>query len=223
MQSSTVVIIGAGGHGQTIAEALFAATRAGHPVRAAGFLDDTPELRGTTVAGLPVLGPLSHAKDVECDAFIVGIGDNRARKRIFDELRAAALTVHTVIHPTAVIATTAHIGEGTYIGANALIGAASAIGDDTIINGAGCVGHHNRIGAHAHLGPGVNAAGHVIIGDGCEIGTGANFLPDASVGAWSTVMGGALVAGSFEGGALIGGAPARLLRRLDTGERSEVS
>ncbi|MBA4742133.1 MAG: NeuD/PglB/VioB family sugar acetyltransferase [Azoarcus sp.] len=220
MHALRIVIIGAGGHGLTVAEALFAATRAGNPVRAAGFLDDTPELRGAAVAGLPVLGPLACANSVDCDAFIVGIGDNHARKRIFDELRAAALPVHTVIHPTAVIATTAHIGEGAYIGANALIGAASVIGDNTIVNGAGCVGHHNRIGAHVHLGPGVNAAGHVDIGDGCEIGTGANFLPEAAVGAWSSVVGGALVAARFESEVLIGGAPARVLRRLGEGERS---
>lgn len=218
-----VVIVGAGGHGQTVAEALFAATDRGGAMRAAGFVDDTPQLRGATLAGLPVLGTLAEAHTLECDGFIVAIGDNRARRDIFDAFTAAGRHLLTVIHPSAVIATTARIGTGTYVGANAIVGAAAVVGDNAIVNGAGCVGHHNRIGAHAHLGPGVNAAGHVVIGDGCEIGTGANFLPDASVGAWSTVMGGALVAGSFEGGALIGGAPARLLRRLDTGERSEVS
>lgn len=206
-----VIIAGAGGHGQTVAEAFFAAPDG---FVLAGFVDDTPALQGQQVSGVPVLGPIGSIGGDECDGMIVALGNNAARARVFGQLQAAGVRLVTVVHPRAVIATTARLGAGCYIGANAVVGAASEIGEDTVINGLSCVGHHNRIGAHVHFGPGVHAAGHVTVGDGCEVGTGANLLPGAVVGEHCVIMGGALVSGEIPPWSLFGGVPGRVLRRL---------
>ncbi|XDZ64736.1 UDP-3-O-(3-hydroxymyristoyl)glucosamine N-acyltransferase [Alphaproteobacteria bacterium LSUCC0684] len=74
------------------------------------------------------------------------------------------------IHPSAVVADTAHIGEGACISAHAVIDAGVTLGEGTVIGagvhiGRGCViGAHTaidsnttimdaRIGAHCHIGP----------------------------------------------------------------------
>lgn len=208
-----IVIVGAGGHGVTVAEALRVIERSGGARRAIGFVDDTPQLRGQHVYELPVLGPLAAIGRLRCDAVIVAIGSNAARRRISEELARQGCRFATVIHPTASVATTALLGEGCYVGANAVIGAESTLGAGTIVSGSALIGHHCAVGAFVHVAPGVNAAGRVLLGDGCFVGMGANLLPGCEVGEDAEIMAGSLVSGVFSGHGLIGGMPARVLRR----------
>lgn len=208
-----IVIVGAGGHGVTVAEALRVIEQAGGEQRAIGFVDDTPQLRGRHVYDLPVLGSLESIGQVRCDAVIVAIGSNAARREVATALARQGCRFASVVHPTASVATTALLGEGCYVGANAVIGAESTLGDGTIVSGAALVGHHCVVGAFVHVAPGVNAAGRVVLGDGCFVGMGANLLPDCAVGEASEIMAGALVSGVFGANCLIGGMPARVLRR----------
>ena len=55
----------------------------------------------------------------------------------------------------------------------------------------------------------------VVIGDGCWIGTGAIILPGTRLGRNVAVAGGAVVRGEFPDHAVIGGVPAKILRRYD--------
>lgn len=60
------------------------------------------------------------------------------------------------------------------------------------------------------------------IGDGCWIGMGAVVLPGVHLGPRTIVAAGAVVTSSFpEGGGVIGGVPAKLLRSLDTPRRGK--
>lgn len=213
------LIIGAGGHGQTVADALLRTCRTGGPMRPIGFLDDTPGLQGWQYQGLPVLGPLDRIDDTACDGVIVAVGDNRARRQIFLRLRAAGLRLVSVVHPTAVVALDVEIGPSSYVGANAVIGPATTIGANTIVSGAGGLGHHNRVGDHVHVGPGVIAAGGVHIGDGVQIGLATNIVPGCVVGRWSVVGGGSFVARDIPEGVFALGNPARPIRKIEvTGE-----
>ena len=109
-------------------------------------------------------------------------------------------------HPTAVIDTSAKIGEGVRIGPNAYIGVGVEIGDGTII-GAGAVITHAMIGAGVRVLPGaalgqagfgfaqgpngalkrVPQLGRVLIGDYVEVGANTTIdrgaLSDTIIGA----------------------------------------
>ncbi len=54
-----ILILGAGGQGQVLADALLFAAEAGQPVTPVGYLDDNPALWQMRPLGLPVLGPLA--------------------------------------------------------------------------------------------------------------------------------------------------------------------
>ena len=54
--SQKIIVIGAGSQGVTVADILQRGREAGAPAVPIGFVDDTPELLGTTILGLPVLG-----------------------------------------------------------------------------------------------------------------------------------------------------------------------
>ncbi len=78
-----VVIVGAGGHGQVVADMIATGARVGdHALKLVGFLDDDPGLVGAEVGGVPVLGDLGSIGRVAADAFVVAIGSNPERARI---------------------------------------------------------------------------------------------------------------------------------------------
>jgi sugar O-acyltransferase (sialic acid O-acetyltransferase NeuD family) len=202
-----VVILGAGGHGAVVADIL-SRTGAYWPV---GFLDDDPTAAGTTVLGLPVLGPTCRLDQVDHDAVIVAIGDNRSRARVFEDVRACGARLANAVHPSAVLAADVRLGEGVVISAGVIVGVGTIVADDVILNTACTLDHHSHVGAHAHVAPGVHTGGAVRIGEGALIGIGAAILPGRAVGDWAVVGAGAVVTAPVPLGATAVGVPAHVV------------
>ena len=55
-----VVILGAGGHAQVVADILLCMNKAGENVHPIAYLDDDPALIGQTHLGIPVLGSTAN-------------------------------------------------------------------------------------------------------------------------------------------------------------------
>lgn len=201
----TVAIIGAGGHGQVIADVLHL-TPHYQPI---GFIDDRPALTGTLVANLPILGTTKQLDQINPDTIIIAIGDNQTRRIVYQKLQAYSFA--TAIHPTAIIAKDTTIGNGTMICAGAIINPGTVIGQNTIINTAVTVDHHNQIGDHVHLAPGTHLGGEVIVSEGGFVGIGATIMPRRTVGKWATVGAGALVQRNVAPETTVVGVPAHPL------------
>ena len=156
-----LLIIGAGGHGRSVAEAVLASGE--HIV--AGFLDDAfPELKW--VWDVPVLGKvadLAQWRD-EADYAFVAIGNNALRQRVVAGLRATGFLLATVLHPRAIVSPTAVIGEGSTIMAGGIIGTEARLGDGVIVNCAAVVDHHCHVGDFGHLGVNSAMAGGSVLG-----------------------------------------------------------
>ena len=106
-----IVVVGAGSQGKTVADILQRAREAGTPAVPVGFVDDTPELLGTTILGLPVLGAINSLATIQHDTIVVAIGDNRLRRIVTERLVAGGERLATAIHPFSSIAPTARIGR----------------------------------------------------------------------------------------------------------------
>ena len=208
-----VLILGAGGHAQVVADILLRAYEAGVSCRPIGFLDDDSALVGTEVMGLPVLGTIAQLDDFDHDAVIVAIGDNRTRARIFESVRARGERIVNAIHPAAVLAPDVRLGQGMMICAGVVVNPGTVIGDNVILNTGCTVDHHNRIGNHAHIAPGVHLGGNVIIGEGTLVGIGATVIPQRTVGEWSVIAAGSVVTKDIPAHATAAGAPARVIQR----------
>ena len=209
-----VLIIGAGGHGQVVADILLCAREAGIDVQPVGFLDDDPSLAGATILGLPVLGPLSCLERFSYEGVIVAIGDNEIRARVFHSLQAKGERLITAVHPSAVIARDVEIGRGVMICAGVVVNTGTIIGDNTILNTGCTIDHHSRIGPHAHIAPGAHLGGHVIVGEGSLVGIGAVVLPGRKVGDWSVVGAGAVVTKDVPPHTIVVGIPAKVTSKI---------
>lgn len=210
-----VIIVGAGGHGRVVLDIL--RTAAQH--RVVGFLDANPDLHGTRVAALPVLGHLNMLPRLKAQGIagaMVAIGDNRVRQSYAQKLAAAGLALISAIHPSAVISSTAAIGHNVMVAPGAIVCTDARIADGAIINTAAAVDHECEVGEAAFLAPGARLAGRVTVGEGAFIGIGANVLPCLSIGPHATVGGGALVREDVPAGATVVGVPARLIKTAPT-------
>jgi sugar O-acyltransferase (sialic acid O-acetyltransferase NeuD family) len=188
-----VVILGAGGHAQVIADVLWRMGDAGQDILPIAYLDDNVALHGQTFLDVPVLGSINGLTEIDYEAVIVAIGGNRTRQKLFLGLQAQGVRFAIARHPTAVIAPDVAIGPGTMICANVVVNTGSIIGQNAILNTACTIDHHNRIGDHAHIAPGAHLGGDVQVGEGTLVGIGAVVLPQRHLGDWSIVGGGAVV------------------------------
>jgi sugar O-acyltransferase (sialic acid O-acetyltransferase NeuD family) len=206
-----VLIIGAGGHGQVVADILLAGVRRGSDLVPCGYLDDDQNLWGQTKVGLPVLGPIEAHEQFPHDAVVIAIGDNLARRDVLDRLSNRCERFARAHHPSAIVSDSCVVRHGTVIGPGVAVNTGTCVGANVILNTCSSVDHHNTIGDHAHIAPGAHLGGDVTIGEGALIGIGAIVLPGRRVGPWTVVGAGAVVTEDLPAGVIAVGAPARVL------------
>jgi len=202
---SGILILGSGGHAKVIADIFMCQ---GITVR--GYLDDNPDSWGYLRLGLPVLGAIERYHDFEPDGMIVAIGSNRIRKAIVERLGALADPLWiNAIHPSAVIASSVHIGRGTAVMARAVINPDTTLGRHVIVNTSSSIDHDCSIADFVHTAPGSHVAGVVTIGEGALMGIGSVAIPTMSIGAWAVVGAGAAVVRPVPDGVIAKGVPTR--------------
>jgi sugar O-acyltransferase (sialic acid O-acetyltransferase NeuD family) len=206
-----ILIIGAGGHAQVIADILLCAREHDNSIQPIGYLDDDPALVGQIRLGLPILSNIADLCQIEHDAVIIAIGNNATRRTLYERLQSTDEHFATACHPRAVIARDVLVQPGTVVCAGVVVNPGTVIGQNVILNTGCTVDHHNRIGDHAHIAPGVHLGGDVTIGSGSLIGIGATVMPQRNVGDWSTVGAGALVQRDVPDEVTVLGVPARIV------------
>lgn len=204
-----ILILGAGGHGQVVADILLRMAEGSGELTVAGYLDDNPRFVGQQFLGLSVLGCLADRTSVPHDALVVAVGDNHTRQRIAKELASQGERFAVACHPRAVIAPDVSIGPGSMVCGGVVINPGSVIGVHVILNTACTIDHHNRIGDCAHIAPGVHLGGDVQVGAGALVGIGATVMPQRSVGDWAVIGAGSLVTKDIRSHVTAAGIPAR--------------
>ncbi len=203
------ILVGAGGHGQVVADILLRVYEGGARWKPIGFLDDDSSLIGTAIMGLPVLGNISGLREVNHDAIVVTIGNNRTRAQIFRSAQEEGERFVNAVHPTAVLAQDVRLGEGVMVCAHAVVNTGTVIGDNVILNTGCTVDHHNHIASHTHVAPGGHLGGNVRLGEGAMIGIGSAVIPGRFVGEWAVVGAGAAVVKDIPPHSTAVGVPAR--------------
>jgi UDP-perosamine 4-acetyltransferase len=201
-----VVVLGAGGHGRVIIEALRACGR-----EVAGCLDPRA---GAAEAGVPVLGgdewlATPAARGVE---IAVGVGanpDTAPRKRLHELAASHGAAFCRVVAPGAWVSPTARLGAGAQILTGAVVHAGARIGAGAVVNTGAVVEHDASVGDHAFLSPRAVLCGAASVGELAFIGAGAIVLPGVRVGRRAVVPAGAVARRDVPDDALLAGGRAR--------------
>lgn len=208
-----VVILGGGGHAKVLIETLLAASAV-----IAGIVDPDPKLKETSILGVPVLGGDEIVSEFPPEEVLLvnGIGSVGApvrRRELFENFTGAGYRFATVIHPSAIIASDAELGEGAQLMAGVVIQPGCRIGRNAIINTRASIDHDCTIGDHVHVAPGVTLSGGVTIGNSCHIGTAATVIQGITISAGSVVGAGTVVVKDVAAGTTVVGVPAKAVNR----------
>ena len=196
-----LAIIGASGHGKVVAE--IAELLGWHSI---DFFDAKwPSL--SKISKWPVIGDdreYINRADEYSDVF-VAIGDNLIRSQIIEQVDAQV----SVVHPSAVISSSAVLGKGVVVMAGAVVNADVRIANGCIINTGATIDHDCSIGAYCHISPGANIAGGVSIGTKSWIGIGSSIIQCKTVGNSVVVGAGAAVVSDIPDNVTAVGVPAK--------------
>ena len=212
-----LVILGAGGMGQEVADIVRAAASDGTRWSLIGFIDDDSALHGLEVLGLPVLGDHRWLSGRRA-ALAMGVGAPAARRRAWTAAQSVgAVEAPALVHPAAYVGLGVELGEGTVVGAHATMTADVVVGRFGIVNVGATVSHNARLGDFATVAPGAHLAGHVHLGEGADVGIGASVTQGNTIGAWAIVGAGTVVIGDVEADTTVVGCPARVVDRRPAG------
>lgn len=140
--SKSLLIIGAGGHGQVVKEV---AEALGYDKIA--FLDDNSS---------ESIGKITDSQKFvkEYEYTFVGIGNNKFRGELLKRLEQEGFEIPVLIHPSTYISKSALIGKGTVVEPMAIVNANSKIGAGCIISVGAIVDHDVTIEDYCHINSG---------------------------------------------------------------------
>jgi len=211
MDTSQLVVVGAGGFGQEVVSWAEHAHQAGTAPPIRGYLLDHGYPRMDAAFGLSWLGELDEYTPNPGDACLLAVSDVAVKRRMVERLKARGASFYTLIHPTAVIARTARMGEGCVICPLATLSASVVFGDFITLNSYSGIGHRSQVGSYTTLSAHVDITGDVTVGESAFFGSGARVLPGLNVGKDAKVGAGAVVMRSVPAGATVYTSPARRL------------
>ena len=158
-EERTLLIIGAGGLGQVVAES---AQMSGRYTKIA-FLDDSPT---DDKARLYNIIGSTHDAGMFVGRFIYAIpafGSNEKRYELMKYLKSCGFKIPRIIHPTAYISPTAAIGDGTIIRPMVGISREVVIEECCLINMGAMIDHRCHIGRCTHIPMGAVVRGEITI------------------------------------------------------------
>lgn len=187
-----LVLVGGGGHCQSVMDVLAAAG-----VEIAGVVhgDDEPLE--------PLLGHAALGRDADLgrlrasfDRALITIGQIRTpahRERLFTLVDSLGYILPSPVSPRAHVSERASLGRGCIVMHGATVNTGAVLGDNVIVNSHALVEHHCRIGNHCHIAIGAILGGGVEVGAGTFLGAGVIVRNNVRVGAGCVVGMGARV------------------------------
>lgn len=207
-----VVLIGAGRHAIVIVEKLMYLSDFevcgfidNHKVRLPQFIEE----KGYKILGddtlLPALG-----KDIHIH-LCLGANLMDIRKELIGKICSLNLNAVSIIHPSAYIAPSAHLGVGATVMVNAVINTNAQIGDYCCINTGAIVEHDCVLGDNVFIQPRSVLAGNVSVGGDSIVGIGAIVRDNVKIGKNCLIGGGAFVSKDIPDNSIAYGVPAKVV------------
>jgi sugar O-acyltransferase (sialic acid O-acetyltransferase NeuD family) len=208
-----ILIVGAGGFGREVLQWARDAWP-DHTEGIVGFLsaqsdrldgfDGVPDILGSPDAYAPVAG----------DKLLLAIGVPYIRRRVAEYLLSRGAEFLTLVHPTAIVAATATLGEGAILCPYSVVSDSVTVGRFVILNYHSSMGHDARAGDFSVLSPHATLGGRAAIAEDVFLGLHATVGPGKTVGARSKVSANSCVLTSATADSVVYGVPGQIRQRL---------
>ena len=144
-------------------------------------------------------------------SFIVGIGDNLLREKIYKQILKNGKKVISVINSSSAISSFAAIGDGVFVNRNVTVNAFAKIGSNVILNTGCIVEHECEIHDNVHIAPGAVLAGNVKVGSGSFIGANSVIKQGVEIGDDVIIGAGSVIIKNISSNTKIVGNPGRII------------
>jgi sugar O-acyltransferase (sialic acid O-acetyltransferase NeuD family) len=212
-----IIIIGSGEHAKVVLYNL----KSQNKYEALGYFDSDINTVDSISHGLKVL-ECYEGQDLNgligkynTNKFIIGFGDIRNRKLVYERFIASGWEAVTIIHPSAVVSPEAKVGKGVLIECGCLITPNPIIGDNVVINPGSQINHDNIIEDHVFIASGVILSGSVRIKENTLLDDGVVVTVNKTVGKDSIIGAGSIVTKDIPDNSVAYGVPAKIIRQND--------
>jgi sugar O-acyltransferase (sialic acid O-acetyltransferase NeuD family) len=213
-----LIIIGAGGIGSQIADAIEEINKGGKQWNLRGFLDDNEDKQGRDINGYPVLGKIEDAQDFEDCLLVLAVGNSKnyyIRKEVFKKLGIDHKKYARIVHPSATVSRHSTVGYGSVVLAGARVMPNTQIGRHSFVLANAYVGHDNVIQDFVTVTNSASISGMTTIEEGCYIGANSSIIERIVVGKWSLVGLGSVVLKGVPAFSVVVGNPGRVIKIQD--------
>lgn len=140
----------------------------------------------------PILGDIDTYLPMEGDLFVIGVADISFRRKLIGILESKNAQFMNIIHHTAIIARTAHLGKGNIINPNCMIGPNAVLGDFNLLTSGSIISHDCVVGNNNVLSTGL-LCGHVALGSDNYFGIRGTVIPHVVIGNNNVIQAGMIV------------------------------
>lgn len=174
------------------------------------FIEDSKKLK--TFRKLKCFTFADFKKKYKTDEIkiVIGVGDPKVRKIIYDKVKKDGYKLANVIHPNSYISKDALIKEGVVVEMESYIGFDADIGDNVLISAGSIIAHNCILKPHTTV-LGATIAGGCTIGESALLGMGCIIRERTNVGDKALISMGSIVFDDVPSNMIVMGNPARII------------
>lgn len=179
-----IVIIGAGDLGKEVVWLIEDINKVKPTYLILGFLDDDEEKIGGEFYGYRVLGKVADLAGLTAStplSVVIAIQDGSIRHKIVYEV-GENVVWESIIHPTAVIASTSPVGKGSIVFPQVTVSVDTALGDFNLYYIHATICNDCHIGSYVSIMTGAAISERAEIGDECFLAAGSTVYPHKRLG-----------------------------------------
>ena len=211
MEAGKLVIVGAGGLSRELVFWLESVSGLDLKKSIRGYLVDPQCDRLGAAYDFPWLGGLDDYDPEAGDECLLAISNPQLKRHFVQRLLIRGAKFGTLVHPTALIAKTAMLGQGCIVGPYAVVSVDVQMEDFVTLLGLSSLGHDVKIGAYSSISAHVDITGGVAVGESVFFGSGSRVLPKLKIGARAKIGAGAVVMRSVTADTTMYASPAKKL------------
>lgn len=185
-----IILVGFGGHGKSVADSI----EREKCFRIVGYTDSKEQISEYSYLGTDQELLRYYEKGIKNAVVCVGyLGKGYIREKIYENLKEIGYTLPVIKDPSAVVSSSASIGEGTFIGKGAIVNAQTHIGRMAIINSMALVEHECVLEDFSHIAVAAVLCGQVSVGRAAFVGANATVIQGMKIKPHQVVPAGTVI------------------------------